>query len=196
MVVPQNGTNGRGLVSRERVSERRSRGGLIRRLGRRRAPLRRRLTAASVVSVGCVLSRRRRRDADVGDVARCGDDAPARRGNANRIGAAHQSDFVHAEPHQDTHQEAHQKAVSAGHSVAPPSASKRRARSHQGEPVTRLRFRNVPIGRSLRVGSRRLGMWAGSVRRRAHEPRVRERSVSPVTRSFSRAGAPVDRRRE
>ena len=43
---------------------------------------------------GALLSRRRRRDADVGDDARCGDDAPARRGNANRVGAAHQSDFV------------------------------------------------------------------------------------------------------
>ena len=41
-----------------------------------------------------LLSRRLRREADVGDDARSDDDAPARRGIANRISAAHQSDFV------------------------------------------------------------------------------------------------------
>jgi hypothetical protein len=41
-----------------------------------------------------LLSRPTRRDADVGDDVSCDDDAPVRRGDANRIGAAHQSGFV------------------------------------------------------------------------------------------------------
>jgi hypothetical protein len=57
------------------------------------------------------------------------------------------------EPHQDTHQEAHQFSVSAGHSVAWPSASKRhasyRARAHRARVPSRSPFQNRPIGRNV-----------------------------------------------
>jgi hypothetical protein len=95
MAVPPKRNHRGGLVGRGAGLETRAAWLPIRRPRRRRAPLRRRLTAhpPSVRRVP-LLSRRLRRDAEVGDNARCGDDAPARRGNANRIGAAHQSDFV------------------------------------------------------------------------------------------------------
>ena len=109
MAVPQSGTTGRCLV--------RSRAGRETPVSwRSDSPARASTSAVATTTDGAsdkcpsdvLLSRRRRRDADVGDDARDDDVVPARRGNVNRIGAAHQSDFVMLEPHQDTHQEAHQ----------------------------------------------------------------------------------------
>ena len=128
MVVPQKRNHRGGLVGRERVSKRGSRGGLIRRPGRRRAPLRRRLTAPPT-------SVRRVRCSPAVDVATpMSATTPAAATTrppvaATRIALVRLTSPISScvEPHQDTHQEAHQKSVSAGHSVAWPSASKRRA---------------------------------------------------------------------
>jgi hypothetical protein len=94
MAVPQKRNHRGGLVSRERVSNAGIVAGPIRRPGRRRARGEDDCGRVRHMSVGALLYRRRRRDADFGDDARCSDDAPANRGNANRTGAAHQSDFV------------------------------------------------------------------------------------------------------
>ena len=105
------------------------RGGLIRRPGRRRAPLRR--TASQrlrEVSVRCVAL-------PPWHVVRSMSATRPWRQRRVRPVTARRIEFVRltspisscVEPHQDTHQKAHQKSVSAGHSVARLSASKPRA---------------------------------------------------------------------
>jgi hypothetical protein len=100
----------------------------VRRPGRRRAPLRRRLTAPPT-------SVRRVRCSPAFDVVTpMSATTPAAETTrapvaATRIALVRLTSPISSclEHHQDTHQEAHQKAVSAGHSVALPSAPKRRA---------------------------------------------------------------------
>jgi hypothetical protein len=138
MVVPPKRNHRTGLVSSERVAKRDPRGGLIRRLGRRRTPLQRRLTAPPT-------SVRRVRCSPAVNAA-----TPM---SATTTATARLTSPISScvESHQDTHQEAHQKPsaqVTASRGRALRSAARRpRARSHQGERLG-CHFSTRSIGRS------------------------------------------------
>jgi hypothetical protein len=134
-------------VCRDQVSKRVPRDGLIRRRGRRRTPLRRRLTAppTGVRRVRCSPAV----DAatpSLGAIARCGDDASARRADANRVGAAHQSDFlVRRTP---------PRHPPRGPPKSPPKSRQRRSQPRVSSASKHDRTTSAPLprlGRSTRI---------------------------------------------
>ena len=128
MAVPPKRNHRGGLVSRERVAKRGPR-------GEADSPARASTSAVAKTLTAPPTSVRRVRRCPAVDLATpistttpaATTNTHARRGNANRIGAAHQSDFVVRRTPPRHPPKGPPKAVSAGHSVALRCASERRA---------------------------------------------------------------------